>query len=75
MSDHPEVGGWTDSGKSHDKRGLKHRACKAVRAVPVPPVYVHIVRAHIAPFDVAPDGRLFQAVRGARLTSNENSEV
>ncbi|MER6652511.1 site-specific integrase [Streptomyces sp. NPDC000971] len=73
---HPEVGGgWTDSGKSHDERGLKHRARKAVRAVPVPPIYVRMVRAHIARFGVAPDGRLFRAVRGGRLTSNEYSEV
>ncbi|MCX4771168.1 site-specific integrase [Streptomyces sp. NBC_01285] len=73
---HPEVGsGWTDSGKSHDERGLKHRARKAVRAVPVPPVYVRMVRSHIARFGVAPDGRLFRAARGGRLTSNEYSEV
>ncbi|MET7646102.1 site-specific integrase [Streptomyces sp. NPDC005426] len=73
---HPEVGsGWTDSGKSHDERGLKHRARKAVRAVPVPPVYVHMIRSHIARFGVAPDGRLFRAARGGRLTSNEYSEV
>ncbi|MFZ4266856.1 hypothetical protein [Streptomyces arboris] len=73
---HPEVGGgWTDSGKSHDECGLKHRARKAVRAVPVPPIYVRMVRAHIARFGVSPDGRLFPAVRGCRLTSNEYSEV
>ncbi|MFJ4915877.1 tyrosine-type recombinase/integrase [Streptomyces sp. NPDC088726] len=73
---HPEVGsGWTDSGKSHDVRGLKHRARKAVRAVPVPPVYVRMVRSHIARFGVASDGRLFRAARGGRLTSNEYSEV
>ncbi|MFI6344937.1 site-specific integrase [Streptomyces sp. NPDC050560] len=35
---HPEVGaGWTDGGKSHDERGLKHQARNAVRAVPIPP--------------------------------------
>ncbi|MFI8868533.1 tyrosine-type recombinase/integrase [Streptomyces sp. NPDC053707] len=73
---HPEVGGgWTDSGKSHDERGLKHRARKAVRSVPVPPVYVRMVRSHIERFGVAPDGRLFRAARGGRLTSNEYSEV
>ncbi|MFF2227058.1 hypothetical protein ACFVV7_27495 [Streptomyces globisporus] len=73
---HPEVGGgWTDSGKSHDEHGLKHRARKAVRAVPVPPIYVRMVRAHIAHFGVALDGRLFRAVRGGRLTSNEYSDV
>lgn len=73
---HPEVGsGWTNSGKSHDERGLKHRARRAVRAVPIPPVYVHMVRAHIARFGVAPDGRVFRAVNGGRLTSNEYTEV
>ncbi|WP_331445127.1 site-specific integrase [Streptomyces xanthochromogenes] len=67
----PEVGaGWTNSGKSHDERGLKHRARNAVRAVPVPPVFVRMVRAHIAR-GIAPDGRLFSAVGGGRLTSNE----
>lgn len=73
---HPEVGGgWTDSGESHDECGLKHRARKDVRAVPVSPVYVRMVRAHIARFGVGPDGRLFRAVRGGRLTSNEYSEI
>lgn len=72
---HPEVGaGWTDGGKSHDERGLKHRARNAVRAVPIPPVYVRMVRAHIAR-GLAPDGRLFWAARGGRLTSNEYCSV
>ncbi|RFU83262.1 site-specific integrase [Streptomyces triticagri] len=72
---HPEVGaGWTDGGKSHDERGLKHRARNAVRAVPVPPAYVRMVRAHIAR-GTAPDGRLFWAARGGRLTSNEYCSV
>ncbi|MFB7515718.1 tyrosine-type recombinase/integrase [Streptomyces sp. NPDC056144] len=73
---HPEVGsGWTDSGKSHDERGLKHRARRAVRSVPIPPEYVRMVRSHISRFGVAPDGRLFRAVRGGRLTSNEYTEA
>ncbi|MFJ2130869.1 tyrosine-type recombinase/integrase [Streptomyces sp. NPDC087845] len=72
---HPEVGaGWTDGGKSHDERGLKHRARNSVRAVPIPPVYVRMVRAHIAR-GVAPDGRLFWAARGGRVTSNEYCAV
>ncbi|WP_281155659.1 site-specific integrase [Streptomyces sp. HYC2] len=72
---HPEVGaGWTDDGKSHDQRGLKHRARNAVRAVPIPPVYVRMVRAHIAR-GLASDGRLFRAARGGRLTSNEYCSV
>ncbi|MEV6478115.1 hypothetical protein [Streptomyces sp. NPDC051657] len=58
---HPEVGsGWTDSGKSHDERGLKHRERKAIRAVPVPPVSVRMVRSHIEHFGVGSDGRLFR---------------
>ncbi|MFH8566522.1 tyrosine-type recombinase/integrase [Streptomyces sp. NPDC017988] len=73
---HPEVGsGWTDAGKSHDERGLKHRARNAVRSVPMPPVYVRMIRAHIKEFGVADDGRLFRAARGGRVTSNEYCDV
>lgn len=69
---HPEVGsGWTDGGKSHDERGLKHRARNAVRSVPMPPAYVRMIRAHIKEFGVADDGRLFRAARNGRVTSNE----
>lgn len=69
---HPEVGsGWTNTGKSHDERGLKHRSRKTVRSVPIPPVYVRMVRSHIARFGVAPDGRLFRAARGGRVASTE----
>ncbi|GAA4910313.1 site-specific integrase [Streptomyces coeruleoprunus] len=73
---HPEVGaGWTDSGKSHDERGLKHRARNTVRAVPIPPVFVRMVRSHIARFGVAPDGRMFRAAQGGRITSTEYCDV
>ncbi|MFD4631692.1 tyrosine-type recombinase/integrase [Streptomyces sp. NPDC058284] len=68
----PEVGaGWTDSGKSYDERGLKHRARKTVRPVPIPPVYVRMVRSHIARYGVASDGRLFRAANGGRVRSTE----
>ncbi|MFC8506310.1 site-specific integrase [Streptomyces sp. NPDC057411] len=73
---HPEVGsGWTDTGKSHNERGLKHRARKTVRVVPIPPVFVRMVRRHITQFGVAADGRIFRAVNGGRATSNEYTEV
>ncbi|WP_328688959.1 hypothetical protein OG879_19905 [Streptomyces caniferus] len=37
----PEVGsGWTDDGKSYELRGLKRRARKTTRPVPIPPVLV-----------------------------------
>lgn len=55
---------WTDSGKIHDTRGLKGRPDTAVRNVPIPPVLVAIIKAHIAEFGVADDGRLVTNERG-----------
>ncbi|GAA5058479.1 integrase [Thermocatellispora tengchongensis] len=50
---------WTDDGTLQDQRGLKHRAVKAVRVVPIPPALVGILREHMAAFPPAADGRLF----------------
>ncbi|WP_433188768.1 tyrosine-type recombinase/integrase [Actinoallomurus sp. CA-150999] len=50
---------FTDSGESYDERGLKHRDGDEDRPVPIPPDLVAILRAHIAKFGTAPDGRLF----------------
>lgn len=50
---------WTDSGEVHDRRGLKHRGAKDVRPVPIPPVLVRILRAHLDKYGTGPDGRLF----------------
>ncbi|MFJ2909318.1 tyrosine-type recombinase/integrase [Streptomyces sp. NPDC087228] len=72
----PEVGaGWTDDGKSYEERGLKRRARKATRPVPIPPVLVALLRAHLDEHGTAPDGRLFRAVRGGRVRSTEYTEV
>jgi integrase len=72
----PRVGsGWTDTGESFDSRGLKKRARKATRAVPIPPVLVRMVREHIKEFGVAEGGRLFRAVRGGHLLSKEYGEL
>ncbi|MFJ8625834.1 tyrosine-type recombinase/integrase [Kitasatospora sp. NPDC093550] len=72
----PGVGSrWTDDGSTHDERGLKRRARKATRPVPIPPVLVQLLREHIAEFGIAPDGRLFRAAGGGRLLSNEWSAV
>lgn len=72
----PRVGsGWTDSGESFDSRGLKKRARKATRPVPIPPVLVRLVREHIQEFGSADDGRLFHAVRGGGLLSKEYGDV
>lgn len=67
--------GWTDSGESYDSRGLKKRARRATREVPIPPVLVRLVRDHIKEFGTAEDGRLFRAVRNGGLLSKEYSEV
>jgi integrase len=61
---------WTDSGDAHEERGLKHRAATDIRRVPIPPELVTILREHIAEFDTASDGRLFQTRRGGMIGSN-----
>lgn len=55
---------WTDSGKPHDKRGLKAREVNSDRPVPAPPLLVAILRTHIKEFGKAKDGRIFQNERG-----------
>jgi integrase len=72
----PEVGsGWTDDGQPYEKRGLKRRARKATRSVPIPPVLVRMLRDHMRVHGTAPDGRLFRAVGGGRVRSTEYTEV
>ncbi|OII67461.1 tyrosine-type recombinase/integrase [Streptomyces sp. CC77] len=72
----PEVGsGWTDDGTPYDKRGLKRRARKSTRPVPIPPVLVHLLQEHRKRYGTAPDGRLFRAAQGGRVRSTEYCEV
>ncbi|MBW8088488.1 tyrosine-type recombinase/integrase [Streptomyces hygroscopicus subsp. hygroscopicus] len=72
----PEVGaGWTDDGTSYEIRGLKRRARKTTRPVPIPPVLVQLLRRHLDEYGTAEDGRLFRAVRGGRVRSTEYTEV
>jgi integrase len=62
---HPVSGKkWTDSGKRHDKRGLKSREVKEDRPVPIPPPLVRMLLDHIEEFGTAQDGRLFTNERG-----------
>ncbi|MEU7839126.1 site-specific integrase [Nonomuraea sp. NPDC049129] len=64
----PTVGTkWTDNGQAHEQRGLKGRPRKAKRIIPIPPVLVAILRAHMQRHGVAPDGRLFRTERGGVL--------
>jgi integrase len=62
-------GDWTDDGEAYEHRGLKHRAAETVRIVPIPPELVAILRAHIAEFGTAPDGRLFRGRNDGTLSS------
>lgn len=50
---------------------MKHRARRAVRPVPIPPVLVAILRAHIDAFGTTSEGRLLSAVRGGPIRSQE----
>jgi integrase len=52
---------WTDSGEVHDRRGLKHRAVRDTRIVPIPPALVVLLSEHIERFGLASDGRLFRS--------------
>ncbi|WP_285428802.1 site-specific integrase [Streptomyces sp. ISL-66] len=75
-SSSPRVGsGWTDSGESYDSRGLKKRARKATREVPMPPDLVRLIRNHIAEFGTGEGGRLFRAARGGGLLSKEYGDI
>jgi integrase len=67
--------GWTDSGTSFDSRGLKKRARKSVRPVPIPPVLVRTLRAHVDEFGTAPADHLFYASSGGLVRSKEYPEI
>ncbi|MER5727093.1 tyrosine-type recombinase/integrase [Streptomyces sp. NPDC002138] len=67
----PSVGKqWTDSGESHDDRGLKNRPTEDVRRVPLPPQLVTILREHLDTFGTAKDGRLFFSEGGGVVSSS-----
>lgn len=61
---------WTDTGVSHDDRGLKNRAEEETRTVPIPPQLVSILSGHVERFGVADDGRLFFNERGGLVVSS-----
>ncbi|RKN09396.1 tyrosine-type recombinase/integrase [Streptomyces radicis] len=66
----PTVGKrWTDSGETHDDRGLKNRPEQETRPVPIPPRLVAILREHMDTFGTADDGRLFFNERGGLVAS------
>lgn len=67
----PSIGKqWTDSGETHDDRGLKNRPAEEVRLMPIPPQLVTILRQHLDTFGTAEDGRLFTNERGGVVGSS-----
>lgn len=72
----PSVGKqWTDSGESHDGRGLKNRPAEDVRRVPIPPQLVAILSEHLDTFGAAADGRLFYSEGGGVVASSTYSRA
>ncbi len=65
----------TNSGETHDERGLKHRAQGDTREIPIPPVLVAILREHIETYGTAKDGRLFRTSKGWPFSSSAYSAV
>jgi hypothetical protein len=61
---------WTSGGTSHEQRGLKHPPAGAVCPVPIPPVLVRMLHAHLRCHGTAPDGRLFPGTRGGLLSES-----
>ena len=66
---------WTDDGTAHQARGLKHRAPRESRSVPIPPVLVAMLRAHLQAYGTAADGRLFRTSRGGLIQDSAYSAV
>ncbi|MGC5015230.1 tyrosine-type recombinase/integrase [Streptosporangium sp. DT93] len=66
---------FTDSGETHDERGLKHRGEKETRPVPIPPELVAILRDHIDRHGVAADGRLFRTRTGGLISGSAYAKV
>jgi integrase len=66
---------WTDHGTARQERGLKHRAARETRTIPIPPELVTLLRAHVRRYGTTPDGRIFQTARGGILQDSAYSAV
>ncbi|MCW2877441.1 MAG: hypothetical protein JWQ95_1541 [Sphaerisporangium sp.] len=66
---------FTDSGETHDDRGLKHRDEKVTRPVPIPPELVALLRDHIDRYGVGDDGRLFRTRTGGLISGSAYAKV
>ncbi|MFI6796184.1 tyrosine-type recombinase/integrase [Streptosporangium canum] len=66
---------WTNSGETHDERGLKHRAEDDTRDIPIPPILIAILREHIETYGAEKDGTLFRTSKGRPFSSSAYSGV
>ena len=64
---------WTDDGTARQARGLKHRAPRETRSVPIPSVLVTMLQAHLRIYGTATDGRLFRTSCGGLLQDSAYS--
>jgi integrase len=55
---------WTESGKSRERRALKHRPAGETRSVPIHPELVALLRNHQEQYPAIRDRRLFTGPRG-----------
>lgn len=55
---------WTDSGRSRERRELKHRAKGDTRNVPIHPDLGQLLSAHLDRFGTGREGRVFVGPRG-----------
>ncbi|WP_239086131.1 tyrosine-type recombinase/integrase [Catellatospora methionotrophica] len=62
---------WSNTGRSREVRGLKHRAEADIRPVPAHPRLVAHLHRHVDRYGFAPDGRLLHGPRGGQI--NESS--
>jgi integrase len=61
---------WTDDGRPNERRGLKHRARKETRTLPIPPRQVALLHEHVTEFGTAADGRFFTGLHGGPLSES-----
>jgi len=66
---------WTDDGNARQARGLKHRAQDETRSIPIPPVLVQMLRAHLKTYGTGPGGRIFQTARGGIIQDSAYTAV
>jgi hypothetical protein len=52
-----------------------HRASAETRSIPIPPVLVTLLRAHLLEYGTAPDGRLFATARRGLIQDSGYTKV